>query len=666
MATPPPTTPTPPAIGYSGLYPDADTAWSIVNGQVMVAQVTSGTAGTPAPFVFKGVRYQPTPIDINGGAAGTPMGDFYYAGMQGTGSDATPMLSYLPIWTRDVGPEGLIRQLGANNIGVYGSFPVPPFTMSNSDGSGTVVSSAASSNQINWTALGPMQYQGTTPSALPAGAGAEQAAAGAPYWYHFCHDTFLDMCWNGGVDPIYVFLSVGVSTGAFYSSNPAPADGYQYTQIQQYYLDVATWLGQSYGHHPALAGFYITNETNQPGSSGTYVYREYWDFLNAVGTALKAGAPNKLTLAAMQDNIATLQTPLVQYVTPPVPQADPPACPTEALYVDSQGKLTTTASGNRAAYAADVYALDLWGWNLYAAANDSTPIIQYLQGNAGDFPAIGPVVLSEIGVPQAMRFTEVAGVGFGSLGQNDPYVVNPNGEQAIWDAKTSKLTVSSYIPGIKLGQESMAVLTTSSADRTSSSFFTDNPDYNAGGLIVYESDTTDYWLFQGVPGAASPSWVQLDTTVYGALLDGLRTASPAPAAAGPALALYAYLQAAASYQVGSESVSSANQLLQGVQVFEYSDEWYKWIDPSISSGATAQTASGVHDFRDTKISPWGPADAQFNTTWEEEWFGLCSVLPNGRSSTDPAFDQWGWLSGNGADLLTPRASFAVVKQFFAQ
>lgn len=678
MATPPspppPTLPPQQPVGYSGLYPDADTAWSIANGQVMVAQVTSGVAGTPQPFVFKGVRYQPTPLDINGGAAGSPMGDFYYIGMQNPGPDATTMIMYQPIWNRDVGPNGLIRQLGANNIGVYGSFNMPPSTMSNPDGTGSVVPSADNST-IDWTALGPIRYvaaNGTEyPTYMPQGADVKQAP---PYWYHYCHDVFLDMCWNGGVDPIYVFLSVGVSTAAFYSANTAPAQGYQYTQIQQYYLDTATWLGQSYGHHPALAGFYVTNETNQPGPSGTYEYREYWDFLNAVGAALKQGAPNKLTIAAMQDDIATLTTQLIQYESPPVPTNPPPISPpaTQPLYVDSNGNITTTAGTNRPAYATDVYDLDLWGWNLYAAPIASTPIIAYLSARKAAGQPMAPVVLSEIGIPQAMRFTQVAGVGFGTLGGNDPYVANPNGEVATWDATSNQAVLSSYIPGTVLGQESLAVVTTTSTARTSSTFFTDNPTYNAGGLVAYDSDTGNYWLFQGVPqdpanpGLPSPSWMQLDATIYGTLLDGLRTAATPPAAAGPAVALYAYLQAAAGFQVGSPSVAAADQLLQGVQVFEFSDEWYKWMDPTVTSPATIQTAAGVHDFRDTAIAPWGPANAQFYTTWEEEWFGLCSVLPVDRSSTDPAIASDGWLTGGVADALTPRASYLVVQQFFAQ
>ena len=355
-----------------------------------------------------------------------------------------------------------------------------------------------------------------------------------------------------------MFLSVAVSPDAFFSVNPAPAAGYQYTQIQQYYLDTATWLGESYGHHPALAGFYITNETNQPGPTGTYQYREYWDFLNKVGQALKAGAPGKLTIAAMQDDISTLTTQLMQYVSTPVAGGSAPA--TELLYVTSNGAITTSPNGgveppaasadalvdcgapHRPAYATDIYALDLWGWNLYAAASDATPIIAYLKQAKAAGQPMAPVVLSEIGIPQAMRYTQVANVGFGSMGLNDPYVVNPNGDQAIWTpsspgSTTGTLSVTPYISGTILGHESLAVVTTTSTSRTSTSFFTDYPSYNAGGLVAYDSDTTNYYLFQGVPqnpsdpGLPTPTWVELDKTVYGTLLDGLRTTPIAPATA---------------------------------------------------------------------------------------------------------------------------------------
>ena len=173
VETSPPALPPQQPVGHSGLYPTADTAWSIANGQVMVAQVTSGVPGTPQPFVFKGVRYQPTPLGMDSGLAGTPMGDFLYLGTQGSGADATTMMFYRQIWDRDVGPNGLIRQLGANNIGVYGSYNVPPFTMANPDGSGGVVSSAGDTS-IDWTALGPIRYvdSGGTeyPTYMPKGA----------------------------------------------------------------------------------------------------------------------------------------------------------------------------------------------------------------------------------------------------------------------------------------------------------------------------------------------------------------------------------------------------------------------------------------------------------------------------------------------------------------
>lgn len=673
-------------VGHSGLYPTLDTHWSISNGQVMVAQVNNGTAGAAQPFVFKGVRYQPTPIGIDGGAAGTPMGDFYYIGMQGSGSAAETMMFYQPIWARDVGPNGLIRQLGANNIGVYGSFNVPPATMP-ANNQPPSIPTPANNPPVNWTPLGPIRYVEAGgqmyPTYMPEGA---SEIVPPPYWYHYCHDGFLDMCWNGGINPIYVFLAVGVSPYAFYSSNSAPGDGYQYTQVQEYYLQTAEWLAECYGHHPALGGFYVTNETNQPGSGGTYQYLEYWDFLNKVGETLKKYAPNKLTIAAMQDDIGTLNTQLMQYTKKPAPGEPAPA--TELLYVTGNGVITPSPNGgvdpgsnvdcgapNAPAYAVDAFKLDMWGWNLYAAAQDATPIIAYLKQRKAAGLAMAPLVISEIGIPQAMRYLSVTdsttgkAVSDGPIGGNDPYVTNPNGHWANWTPGTSgdpgTLTVESYLQGIVLGQESLAIVS-AKTNGPPPADFTSTAGYNAGGLVVYDNGGQKYYLYVGNPSDTTPTWTEINQTKYGVLLAAINALPAGQAnAAGPAIALYAYLKAAANYQVGGSGVSSENELLQGVQVFEYVDEWYKWVDPSIANTSEEATAAGVHDFRDTQIAPWGPADAQFYTTWEEEWFGLCSALPNGRSSTSPAIGSDGWLAGNGADNLTPRASFAAVQLFFS-
>lgn len=673
------TPPTQQPVGHSGLYPHQDTSWSVQNGQVMVARVENGSTGTAEPFVFKGVRYQPTPLGVENSLAGSPMGDFFYVGMKkGKGTPKT-MMFYEPMWQRDVGPEGLIRKLGANNVGVYGSFNVPPFTLKNGS-SGALVSTAAEKPATKWTALGPIRYVSgggqEYPTYMPEGASAKTPP---PYWYHSCHDRFLDICWNNGENPIYVFLAVGVSTLAFFSSNPAVADGYKYTQVQDYYLNTAEWLGKSYGHHPALAGFYVTNETNQPGASGTYQYLEYWEFLNKIGKKLKEGAPHKLTLAAMQDDRSTLTTQLMKYKTVPVLGEAPPA--TELLYVSGNGHITTKSNGgvnpnldqpgnvecgapNPHATAVDVYGLDLWGWNLYAAANDQTPIVSYLKTRKSAGLPMAPVVLSEIGVPQAMRYIDVPGVGMGPLGRNDPYVVNPNGYVALWekDGQTGNhsLKVKNYISTV-LGEESMAVYSAATGGPPPSGFFEDHNIKKAGGLIVYDETGKDYYLYVGDPG--SSTWQKLDKNTFGGLLDKLRNAGTM--AAGPAVVLSAYLDAAAGYQVGKSSVSASDQIFQGVQVFEYCDEWYKWVDPSITSTSTMETAAGVHDFRDTSITSWGNPPAQFFTTWEEEWFGLCSVLPNGRSSTSRAISTDGWLAGKGPDLLTPRSSYSVVKDHFS-
>jgi hypothetical protein len=480
-------------IGHSGLYPTTNSRWSVENGIIYVRLVQNGVVGNRVQFISKGVRYQPTPINIDASAAGSPMGDFFYIGARPDAErDAEKTVCFFePIWLRDVGPNGLIRQLGANNIGVYGTYNVPPFTMSQADGGGQVVPSAAPSTNVNWAALGPIRYVSAGgkeyPTYMPQGASKKQAP---PYWYHYCHDRFLDICWNGGDNPIYVWLGLGVSADVCFSSNPATADGYQYTQVQQYFLKSAQWLAMSYGHHPAVAGFYVTNETNQPGNSGTYPYLEYWDFLNKVHSVLKVGAPDKLTIASMQDDVSTLTTQLQRYKSTPVIGQPPPA--TELLYVDKAGKITPINTG-KPAYATDAYQLDLWGWNLYAAANDATPIIQQLKSmKAAGYTT--PFILTEIGVPQAMRFGKVKGVPNGPQGGNDPYFVNPNGWFAKWDPTSSKLTVELWNPSKRLGQESLPVVTTTRAERTAPNFFTKNPHYNAGGLVAYEQDTTDYYL----------------------------------------------------------------------------------------------------------------------------------------------------------------------------
>lgn len=652
-------------VGYSGLYPNTQTSWRVSNKNgLQVSIITPTGAGPYKDFYTKGVRYQPTPINIEASEAGTPMGDFYYCGdiVNKVPPLHEPMLFYQPIWLRDVGPEGLIRNLGANTIAVYNTFNVPPQTMSQSDGKGTVVSSASTAGEsaIDWTALGPVQYDGTNPSEMPTGIAAKTSP---PYWYHYNHDVFLDMCWNDGVDPIYVWLAVGMSNQVVFSANPAPADGGQFTQWQTFYENSAEWLAKSYANHPAVIGFIITNETN---SSITAPYKEYWDAINKINTLLKANAPTKLTMVGMQDSTQDITNQLCQYTTAPTPGGTTPA--TELLYLQKDGSIgpsnkapngTTTK-----ALPKHIYEPDVWGWNLYAVPNETTPSVAYFLGEIGSAYQ-KPVIVTETGVPAAMRYNSVSGVSNGTQGGNDPYFINPNGYEAVYTpAGTNPTTPASmalklYDPTKNaLGIESPPIQSILSTDRTT--YLTTNPQFNGGGLIVYETDTTSYFLLIGNPASTSPDWFELTNPNYLPLLDNWRKNQyTAPAAA---IGMWAALTAMATFQVNGSGVAASSQIYNGAMAFEHCDEWFKWVDPLLST-KTAFTAAGVHDFRDTAISPWGPADAQFYTAWEEEWFGLCSVLPTSRNSTDPAISSDGWLNG-GADTLTPRALYYAVQAIF--
>ena len=84
----------------------------------------------------------------------------------------------------------------------------------------------------------------------------------------------LDACWNGGVDPIYVTLSLWIN----------PTD----TGIQ----DLATlktqyeWIGKDYGNHPAVMGFSIGSEFNTPANIATTTF---WTEFESLVTQVKAG-----------------------------------------------------------------------------------------------------------------------------------------------------------------------------------------------------------------------------------------------------------------------------------------------------------------------------------------------------------------------------------------
>ncbi len=373
----------------------SSTTWSIASDRKTILLSVNG--GAPQPFVIKGVDYSPRPI--NDAALTTPGSDYFW------GDPAH--LTYAPIWTRDVWgatynssrvkrPEGFVRQLGANSIRTYAWWKWVPMTPAD----------YSKWRTLDWSVTPRVRFGAT---AAPAGFAAWPAHDGG--------DQFLDLCWNHGVNPIYVVIGISIDPWlAFPGANPDSA----LARDERMYIQRTTqWLAQRYGYHPAVIGFAIGNETNLPFARGTDRYIDYWKYLNQLGADAKRYAPGKLTMTAFADYPAgetpMLLTPLVTFKD----AADAhPGAPTVPVCVDPSGGNPgpdCSSAHRRRAYPADIYALDVWGFNAYRrpetedVANFKRWIVDGRYTNGADAgaqapnPAPKPIVLTEWGAPASIR-----------------------------------------------------------------------------------------------------------------------------------------------------------------------------------------------------------------------------------------------------------------------
>lgn len=148
------------------------------------------------------------------------------------------------------------------------------------------------------------------------------------------HTRFLDLAYNNGEDPIYVFASYPISSSIFRYKvvDKKPSDGSFYVilptgpngtdqiwvmnenEVQQGFY----WLGQQtaserresdrqayialakkYKDHPAIFGWVIGNELNSPQNRAN---PEYWEYLNSLAGELKKISPYKETMVALIDD----------------------------------------------------------------------------------------------------------------------------------------------------------------------------------------------------------------------------------------------------------------------------------------------------------------------------------------------------------------------------
>ncbi|MGC2276320.1 MAG: hypothetical protein WA571_09955, partial [Candidatus Binatus sp.] len=168
----------------------SSTAWSVASDRKTIMLAVNG--GAPTPFVIKGVDYSPRPI--NDAAATIPGSDYFW------GDPAH--LTYAPIWLRDLWgttyndldasthlPDGMVRQLGVNSIRTYAWWKWVPMTPAD----------YAKWNTLDWSVTPRVRFGATT------------ARAGFAAWpAHDGGDQFLDLCWNHGVNPIYVVIGISV------------------------------------------------------------------------------------------------------------------------------------------------------------------------------------------------------------------------------------------------------------------------------------------------------------------------------------------------------------------------------------------------------------------------------------------------------------------------
>jgi hypothetical protein len=194
------------------LGPKVDsTQWSCTVTQVggkPAADFTVATnGGTPAPVKLKGACYSPCPI--NGSNKFAPaIGDWYWDSFSSSGHR---IQNWDGLWKRDL-PN--IRGLGMNTIRVY----------------------CMMSRQLNPDGTFPDLNDPSVPV--------------------FTHKEFLDACWNGGVDPIYVLVGLPMPDTMFWLNKYNAAAP----------IEIAFWTATvketvaQVSSHPAVMGFTVQNE----------------------------------------------------------------------------------------------------------------------------------------------------------------------------------------------------------------------------------------------------------------------------------------------------------------------------------------------------------------------------------------------------------------------
>lgn len=105
------------------------------------------------------------------------------------------------------------------------------------------------------------------------------------------HTAFLDACYNGGVDPVFVLVNRWIDPATNWSSTAAV------DAVRQQFLQIDAGLGA----HPAVLGIILGNETNAQNGNGANA--AFWSAINSVAASVKQRTPSRLVSMAITDAI---------------------------------------------------------------------------------------------------------------------------------------------------------------------------------------------------------------------------------------------------------------------------------------------------------------------------------------------------------------------------
>lgn len=221
---------------------------------------SSKTGGNPKKFFAKGVAYSPVPAGA--GISLPQLGDWFYSQPNQKGV-------WSQIWERDL-PN--MKTMGLNVLKTYFFWPKEP----------------------------PKEQKMST---------WKTKVAGEAYREHL---DFLNAARGNG---LYVLIGIALDAGnIFDNGSPSSAKDYK-----DYYTWVCKELATRYGSHPAVMGFVLGNEMNNPTRLQSDAY---WSINAEFVKQVRDNAPDKLLMQAMQNDgalftykIGKSQKPLIEEYT---------------------------------------------------------------------------------------------------------------------------------------------------------------------------------------------------------------------------------------------------------------------------------------------------------------------------------------------------------------